>query len=108
MPRRVRVLLFVILFGLAPVLGQTLVPTAAYCVIEESSPYPDPEGTGGGNGDEGGDADEVLIRTDPNRMPLGQFGAARAEARETESLSGSITEAPVWWQVMLQWLGLAS
>jgi hypothetical protein len=96
----------VLLVLFATMVGQSVFPTPGWSATEESSPYPGGE-SDDPNGDEGGDADEVLIRTNSTRPAPGAWGPpARIEAQESSGASAS-QEAATWWYQVLRWLGLA-
>jgi hypothetical protein len=104
MIRRIRLyLIAVLLVASTSAMVPAWAPLPAQAAGPEASPVPD--GGDDPSGGEGGDADEVLIRTNPNR-PLGgtTLGAARPEAS-----SDSVTPAATsWWLEMLHWLGIRS
>ena len=103
MTRRVRALSVVFLVLLA-IVGQSIFPTPASSAPQESSPVPGGE-PDDPNGGEGGDADEVLIRTNSTRSEPGVWAPP---ARNEESFGASASsEAATWWHQVLRWLGLA-
>jgi len=93
LPRRVRALSIPILLALVSILSAFASP--ARSAYQDSVPAPsEPENP---QGDEGGDADEVLIRTNPSRPAPDSIQDQDLEAAREAVLS--------WWRQVLRLLG---
>ena len=96
MTRRVRALCIPTILALVSIAGSFATP--AWSAYEEALPYPsepdDPQG------DEGGDADEVLIRTNPSRPAPDSL-----DEQAREDLDAAARATLSWWRQALRLLG---
>jgi hypothetical protein len=70
--------------------------STAYSAYQDAEPLP---GESEPEGDEGGDADEVLIQTNPTRPAPGWIAP-----RDIDSAAPALS----WWERVLRWLGSTS
>jgi hypothetical protein len=91
MTRRVRAFSIALCFVIVSIASQLTSP--AWSAYQDAEPMPgesdEPQG------DEGGDADEVLIQTNPTRPAAG-----RNTPRDIDSAAPALS----WWEQILRWM----